>query len=193
MEAPELELIAEHGATVVTNPVSNLKLAVGRVFPYAKVRAHGIPLGLGTDGASSNNSLDVLADLKVLALLQKHATGDPASLPAHEAWPCHGCRCAGAPRRTGRRPRPTPRRMSMFDPRCTLAIRLTSSSPVATRTELAPGHVIDNLVYAASGSVVRTTVVAGRVVMSDGVVEGIDTEEEVRAKVVECARRLGVL
>ncbi len=61
MDEPELELAAERGCTVVTNPVSNLKLAVGRIFPYPQMRAHGIAVGLGTDGASSNNSLDLLA------------------------------------------------------------------------------------------------------------------------------------
>src|SRR5262249_407897 len=71
MEDAERELVAAHGATVVTSPVSNLKLAVGRVFEYAKTSAQRIPIGLGTDGASSNNSLDLLADLKVLALVQK--------------------------------------------------------------------------------------------------------------------------
>ncbi len=49
-------------------PVSNLKLAVGRVFPYAKARRQGMPVGLGTDGASSNNSLDLFQDVKHLAL-----------------------------------------------------------------------------------------------------------------------------
>jgi cytosine/adenosine deaminase-related metal-dependent hydrolase len=60
----------------------------------------------------------------------------------------------------------------------------------ADAPELAPGHLLDNLVYAAPGTVVRATVVAGRVLLRDGVV---DDEQEVRAKVVECARRLGVL
>jgi 5-methylthioadenosine/S-adenosylhomocysteine deaminase len=60
----------------------------------------------------------------------------------------------------------------------------------AEAPELAPGHVVDNLVYAATGAVVSTTVVAGRVLMRDGVVDG---ESEVRARVVECARLLGVL
>ena len=50
-------------STFVTNPVSNLKLAVGRVFPLAAARAHGIPVGLGTDGAASNNGLDLLQDV----------------------------------------------------------------------------------------------------------------------------------
>ncbi len=175
MEEEELELVAARGATVVTNPVSNLKLAVGRLFPYARMRAHGIPVALGTDGASTNNSLDLLGDLKVLALLQKHSADDPAALPADEAWQV----ATGA-----------------------LAPALGATPPVAvgapadfllaraTAPELAPGHVLDNLVYAASGHVVRTTVVAGRVLMEDGVVP---EEQEVRAHVVECATRLGVV
>ncbi|HMG26275.1 MAG TPA: amidohydrolase family protein, partial [Acidimicrobiia bacterium] len=51
LDDEELTLIGERGATIVTNPVSNLKLAVGGVFPYARARRHGIPVGLGTDGA----------------------------------------------------------------------------------------------------------------------------------------------
>jgi 5-methylthioadenosine/S-adenosylhomocysteine deaminase len=179
MEEPELELAAEHGATVVTNPVSNLKLAVGRVFPYPKFRAHGIPVGLGTDGASSNNSLDLLADLKVLALVQKFEANDPAALPAPEAWKV--ATGALAPMLGG-----TPE-LKVGEPADFLLA-------CATAPELAPGHVLDNLVYAASGSVVSSTVVGGRVLMRDGAVgESAAEEEEVRAHVVECARRLGVL
>src|SRR4051794_9720510 len=82
----ELALIGERGATVVTNPVANLKLAVGRVFPYRLARRHEIPIGLGTDGAGSNNSLDLLQDVKILALLQKHEARDPSVLTAEDAW-----------------------------------------------------------------------------------------------------------
>jgi 5-methylthioadenosine/S-adenosylhomocysteine deaminase len=175
MEDEELELVAARGATVVTNPVSNLKLAVGRVFPYEKARGHGIPVALGTDGASSNNSLDLLDDLKVLALLQKHEAGDPAALPAPEAWQV----ATGA-----------------LAPALGASPALAVGSPAdfvlarSTAPELAPGHVLDNLVYAASGHVVRATVVAGRVLMRHGIVP---EEAEVRSHVVECAKRLGVL
>jgi 5-methylthioadenosine/S-adenosylhomocysteine deaminase len=62
LDTSELELIADRGATVVTNPVANLKLAVGRVFPYADARQVGVEVGLGTDGPGSNNSLDLLSD-----------------------------------------------------------------------------------------------------------------------------------
>jgi 5-methylthioadenosine/S-adenosylhomocysteine deaminase len=175
MEDAELEVIAARGATVVTNPVSNMKLAVGRVFPYARVRARGIPVGLGTDGAASNNSLDLLADVKVLALLQKFVADDPAALPATEAWQV--ATGALAPALQG---------VSALVVGAAADFCLAR----ATSPQLAPGHLIDNLVFAATGSAVTTTVIAGNVVMRDGCIEG---EEEVRARVVECARRLGVI
>ena len=53
-----------------------MKLAVGGVFPYPAAREAGVAVGLGTDGAGSNDSLDLLADLKVFALGQKHARRD---------------------------------------------------------------------------------------------------------------------
>ena len=86
LDDAELELVARRGAAIVTNPVSNMKLAVGRTFPYPAARAAGIPIGLGTDGAASNNSLDLLSELKVLTLLQKHTAVDAAVLPAPDAW-----------------------------------------------------------------------------------------------------------
>jgi 5-methylthioadenosine/S-adenosylhomocysteine deaminase len=178
MEEPELELAAERGATVVTNPVSNLKLAVGRVFPYPKMRAHGIPVGLGTDGASSNNSLDLLADLKVLALLQKFEADDPAALPAAETWQVATGELAPALGGT---------------PVLEVGAAADFVLARASAPELTPGHILDNLVYAASGSVVSATVVRGRVLMRDGVVGDDGATGEVRAHVLECARRLGVL
>lgn len=174
MDEPELELAAERGCTVVTNPVSNLKLAVGRIFPYPQMRAHGIAVGLGTDGASSNNSLDLLADVKILALLQKHAQNDPAAMPADEAWAIVTGALAPA---LGQQV------LAVGAPADFVLVR--GDAP-----ELAPGNALANLVYAASGSVVDATVVDGHVLMRDGVVEG---EEEVRARAIEAARRLGVL
>ena len=171
-EEADLELIAERGATVVTNPVSNLKLAVGRIFPYAATRAHGIPVGLGTDGAASNNSLDLFADTKVLALLQKHAQDDPAALPADEAWSV--ATGALAPLLGG-----TP--VAIGQPADFLLVR---SDALA----LEPGNVVANLVYAASGAVVDATVVDGRVLMRDGTIED---EAEIVAHVRECARAPG--
>ena len=86
LDDAELELIAARGATVVTNPVANLKLAVGRAFPYLATREAGVHVGLGTDGPGSNDSLDLFADMKTFALLHKHEARDPAAVSAAEAW-----------------------------------------------------------------------------------------------------------
>jgi len=174
MDAPELELVAAGGATVVTNPVSNLKLAVGRVFDYPAARQHGIPVGLGTDGASSNNSLDLCSDLKVFSILQKHAANDTTAVPAAEAW-----RVATGARAPFLGAEP----LAVGAAADFILVRLDAP-------ELGPGHLLDNLVYAASGHVVDTTVVAGEILMRDGVVDGGD---EIRAKARERAARLGVL
>jgi len=171
----ELALVGERGATIVTNPVSNLKLAVGGVFPYAKARDHGIRVGLGTDGAASNNSLDLLQDVKHLALMQNHAARDPAAMPASEAWAVATGRRAPLLGQSGR--------ITAGEPADFLLVR-------ADAPELTPGDLTANLVYAASGSVVDTTVVAGRVLMRGG---QIGNEAEVRDGAIASARRLGVI
>ena len=175
LDDDELGRIGERGATIVTNPVSNLKLAVGGVFPYAKARDYGIPVGLGTDGASSNNSLDLFQDVKHLALVQKHAERDPAAMPATEAWAVATGRCAPRLGQSGQ--------VAVGEPADFLLVR--SDAP-----ELTPGDLTANLVYAAAGSVVDTTVVAGRVLMRGGEVAG---EGEVRDGALASARRLGMI
>lgn len=174
LDRAELELIAERGATVTTNPVANMKLAVGNAFPYPEARRAGVNLALGTDGAGSNNSLDLLADLKVFALLQRHHAASAEAIPVEEAWAIA----------TGRRSPligdPDP--LSVGKPADFLLLDAGSH-------ELALGDLTSSLVYTATGSVVETTVVDGRVLMEDRVVEGAD---EVVAKARERAGRLGL-
>jgi 5-methylthioadenosine/S-adenosylhomocysteine deaminase len=175
LDRAELELIAARGATVVANPVANLKLAVGGVLPYPAAREAGVAVGLGTDGAGSNDSLDLLADLKVFALTQRHAAGDPTVLPAAEALEI--ATGAGAPLLGGTGEPLTPGAPADF-------LLLRGNSP-----ELGIGDLASDLVYAASGAVVDTTVVAGRALMQGGEVEG---EAEIVARARERARRLGI-
>lgn len=175
LDHEELELIAARGSTVITNPVANLKLAVGGVFPYPAARAAGIPVGLGTDGAGSNDSLDLLSDLKTFALVQRHASGDPTVLPAAEAFEV--ARGARAPRLSDGAGALVPGAPADF-------LLLRGISP-----ELGIGDLASGLVYAANGSVVDTTVVAGRALMRGGEVEGAD---EIVARAAERARRLGI-
>ncbi len=173
LDRAELELIADRGATIVTNPVANLKLAVGRVFPYRDARDAGVEVGLGTDGPGSNNSLDLLSDAKTFALLQKNEARDPAAVTAAETLEIA----------SGRRSRLLGgQKLAVGAPADFLLVR--SDDP-----ELSLGELDAGLVYAASGAIVDTTIVAGKVLMRGGVVEGAD---EVVARARERAARLGL-
>ena len=136
LDPEELELIAERGCTVVTNPVANMKLAVGGVFPYPAARAAGVAVGLGTDGAGSNDSLDLLADLKALR----------ARPEARRRRPDRDRRRRGLGDRH-RRPRAAARRRR--------AARASAPPPTSCCSrpdspELGIGDLASDLVYAAS-------------------------------------------
>jgi len=176
LDREELELIAARGCTVVANPVANMKLAVGGVFPYPAARKAGVRVGLGTDGPGSNDSLDLLSDLKVFALTQRHAAADATVLPAGEAWGI--ATGAFAPLLTA----DVGGGLRIGGPADFLLLR--AGSP-----ELSLGDLYSDLVYSASGSIVDTTVVAGRVLMRAGAVAG---SEEIVARALERSRRLGL-
>lgn len=106
----EVELLARRGVSVAHNPISNLKLGSG-IAPVADLRRRGLNVCLGTDGAASNNDLNMFTEMRVAALLQKGARKDPTLLPAQDVldmatvngaaaldWPeigalASGCRC----------------------------------------------------------------------------------------------------
>ncbi len=77
----DIELLATQGCQVVHCPASNLKLASG-LAPVVRLQACGVNVALGSDGAASNNRLDVLAEMRLASLVAKIATGDAAALPA---------------------------------------------------------------------------------------------------------------
>lgn len=80
----EIELLAAAGSHVVHCPESNLKLASG-FCPVAKLLAAGVNVALGTDGAASNNDLDMFSEMRTAALLAKAVANDATALPAHQA------------------------------------------------------------------------------------------------------------
>ena len=84
LEPAELELLARHGCSVAHCPSSNLKLASG-FAPVAAMLKAGINVALGTDGAASNNRLDMFQEMRTAALLAKAVARDAAALPAHAA------------------------------------------------------------------------------------------------------------
>lgn len=158
LDDDELALIAGRGATIVTNPVSNLKLAGGATLDYPAVARHGVAVGLGTDGAASNNDLDLYGDLKVFALIQRFLASDPTVLAAPEAI---------AIARGQRSPLLGGRPIAVGAPADFVLVD-------TTLPQLNPGDLVDNLVYAGAGSAVDTVVIAGRVVMRNREVPGSD-------------------
>ena len=89
----DLPLLAAQGCHVVHCPVSNMKLGSG-IAPVSALLAAGVNVALGTDGAASNNRLDLFGEMRVATLLAKVATGDPSTLPAQQAL--HAATLAGA-------------------------------------------------------------------------------------------------
>lgn len=103
LEEDELDLMAREGVSVAHCPSSNLKLASG-IAPVTGMRARGIGVGIGTDGAASNNRLDAMTEMRTAALLAKAASGDPRSVSAAEALQMatlDGARALGLDREIG--------------------------------------------------------------------------------------------
>lgn len=80
----EIHTLADNNVGVAHNPTSNMKLASGAA-PVASMLAVGIHVGLGTDGAASNNRLDIFQEMRMASLLAKLSTNDAAVIPAHQA------------------------------------------------------------------------------------------------------------
>jgi 5-methylthioadenosine/S-adenosylhomocysteine deaminase len=173
LDDEELDLIAARGATVVSNPAANMKLAVGKVFDYPSARAAKVHVGLGTDGAGSNDALDLLAEVKLFALAQRHAAADATAIAVEEAWAVATGAAAPLLGATPLAPG-APADFVLLDPQA---------------PELAIGERTADLVYAADRTAVDTVVVAGRVLMRGGLQPERD---EIVAKARERAGRLGL-
>ena len=174
LDEDEVRLMAERGAKLVHNPVSNLKLAVGRLFPYEAAKSYGLSFCLGTDGAASNNRLDIIETMKFASLLAKFKTNDPTFLSARESFELVTERAA--------------RIFGMGD----WQIKVGGSADIILidpqRPEHTPGFdLYSDLVYASSGYVVDTVICMGRVLMEERYVRG---EEEIMERARRIAKEL---
>jgi 5-methylthioadenosine/S-adenosylhomocysteine deaminase len=152
----DLTMLAARGVGLSHNPESNMKLASGTA-PVPAWLTHGIRAGLGTDGAASNNDLDMFEAMRTAALLHKHASGDPRALPAREALELATRRGAAA--------------LGLEDLVGSLEVGkradiITVSMASARQTPLF--DPLSHLVYVTKGTDVRNTVVQGRVLMRQG-------------------------
>lgn len=103
LQADEIQFLSKQGCSVAHCPSSNLKLGSG-IAPVAAMLSNGINVGLGTDGAASNNRLDLFQEMRQAALLAKGTTGDAAALPARQALrmaTLNGARALGLDHRIG--------------------------------------------------------------------------------------------
>jgi 5-methylthioadenosine/S-adenosylhomocysteine deaminase len=174
LDPDEMGLLADAGATVVTNPTANLKLATGGIFDHTAARDAGLRVALGTDGPASNNNLDMIEEMKIAALVQKHRAVRADALSADEALELattHAAQAFGLG--SGRLEVGAPADLILVD-----------LSHPATQPVHDP---VSALVYAANGRDVRTTICDGEVLMHDGRVEVCD-EAEVVGGAVAAAR-----
>lgn len=158
----EIGRLAENGASVVHCPQSNLKLASG-FCPVAALAGAGVNLALGTDGAASNNDLDMLAEMQSAALLGKAVAGEPAALPAEAALEMAtlgGARALGLEADIG----------SLVAGKAADLVAIDLNR-VATRPLY---HPVSQIVYAAGRDQVTDVWVAGRHTVSGGRLTTLD-------------------
>ena len=86
LEEEDIEILAKRKSLLVYCPASNMKLGVCGVFPFRKLKEKGAQIALGTDGVASNNNLDLLEEMKIGALLQKHHSCRPEEIKAKEIF-----------------------------------------------------------------------------------------------------------
>ncbi len=173
----DMALLRQHGVSVIHNPESNMKLASG-VAPIARMLALGIEVGLGTDGAASNNDLDMFEAMDFAAKLQKLAGKDPTLLPARqvvEMATIGGARALKLDKETGSL---EPGKRADFILVDTLGAHATPMY-----------NVYSHLAYALKAADVRTMVVDGRILMLQGRVLTLD-EAGIRAKARELQARI---
>ncbi|HSD60251.1 MAG TPA: TRZ/ATZ family hydrolase [Burkholderiales bacterium] len=152
----EVDLVAKQRCAIAHCPSSNLKLASG-IEPPVQLLAHGIPIGLGTDGAASNNRLDMFEEMRLAALIAKVATRRADTLPAHqvlEMATLNGARALGWESEIG----------SLLPGKAADVVAVDLSA-----LEVSPCYEpVSHLVYAAGRQHVSHVWVAGRLLVEEG-------------------------
>ena len=165
LEPGEIERLAQVGAHVAHCPESNLKLASG-FCPVARLDAAGVNIALGTDGAASNNDLDLFGELRTAALLGKGVAGDASVLPAARILrmaTLNGARALGLAHETG----------SLEPDKSADVIAVDLGEPETEPVY----HPLSQLVYAVSRRQVSDVWVAGQRVLADRRLTTLDLNE----------------
>ena len=162
----EIEIIKEKGVKLSHNPCSNMKLASG-ISPVDRLLKEGVCVSLGTDGSSSNNNLDLFEEMKFASLLQKVDSLNPEALNALETLKMatvNGAKALGLEDEIGSIEVGKKADLILID---TNAVNLTPDSTDLT----------SNIVYAANGANVDTTICNGQILMENRKVLSLDEEK----------------
>ncbi len=164
----EVSLFGKRGVRVAHCPVSNMKLASGGATPLPEMWEAGIPVGLGTDGPASNNSLDMFDTMKTCALLHKAQRWDPTVAGAQKVLDMatvDGARCLGMQDELGSIEKG--KRADL------VLVRLDDPNMIPIHGQ---ATLVSDLVYSARGSNVDTTIIDGEVLFSRGKPVTLDTD-----------------
>lgn len=175
--ADEIEQLAGSMAGPIHNPTSNMKTGAG-ISPVPKMLAAGVNVGLGTDGAASNNDLNLWQEMRLAALIHKGVSNDPTLVPAAQALDMAtrmGANAVGLGDIVGTLQ--TGKRADM--------IQVLLDSPRFDPIY----NVISHLVYVATGDDVVTSVIDGQIVMQNGKISTIDIAK-MRADVEAIAQKI---
>lgn len=159
--------MGEAGMSVSTCPVSNMKLATGGVAPVPEYMAEGVNVSIGTDGSTTNNSLDMLSEMKTLGLLQKSSRWDPTVASAQDLLDfatVNGAKAIGMQDLLG----------SLEVGKYADLVILDGKAP-----NLRPAleeNLVANIVYSSSPANVKTVVCQGDMLVADGEIVGMRTE-----------------
>jgi 5-methylthioadenosine/S-adenosylhomocysteine deaminase len=174
----EIEAVANSGCHIVHCPESNLKLASG-FCPVSELLDRGINIALGTDGAASNNDLDMLGEMRCAALVAKGVAADPTALPATAALrmaTINGAIALGIDDRVGS--------LETGKQADIVAINMNS---IETTPLYDP---VSHLVYSCSREQVSDVWIAGRHVLKNRVLTGLD-EDGIRSQAHEWSLKIG--
>ena len=174
----EIDIIKKHDVKVSHNPCSNMKLASG-ISPVSKLIENDICVSIGTDGASSNNNLDLIEELKTASLLQKVATLDPKVLSSDEAVEMatiKGAEALGLDSEIGS--------IEVGKKADIILIDTNAANMVPDSSNLT-----SNIIYSANGSNVDTTICNGKILMENKKLTVLD-EDEIYAKAKQAIKEL---
>ncbi|MCF0203455.1 MAG: amidohydrolase [Bacteroidaceae bacterium] len=172
----DFAIIKKYNIRVAHNPISNMKLASGS-SPVSRLLKEGVVVGIGTDGASSNNNLDMIEEMKIAAMLEKCAKRDPLAVSALDS-------------------------LNMATRNGAIALSMPETGQIApgfkadivlhdlNSAAWCPRHnLVSLLVYSASSATVNTVICDGKILLDNGSLTTLD-EERIMHEAARCAKRL---